>query len=219
MALTDDLWAVIPSGERLVELKRLVFTLVNDGVNVIVVDTGYPADVWGDVHPNVTIVRDTMLPKNISRWWNVGLRQVAKMCEAHEYTVAVLNDDVVLPPGSVKRLAEALEVCESAAACPMPGWPSDYITLCGRETHYRMTGFAFALRGSLELRADERLQWWYGDNDLDWQARQSGGMTLVGGKWDGYAHLYPNSTTVGALAEQAHRDRPTFVEKWGMAPW
>jgi hypothetical protein len=212
----NPLWAVIPSIDRHQELQQLIKTLVSSDVNVVVIDTGYktPLELEG-----VDVIRDIDPVRNISRWWNIGLDHVANHVGLAEYTVAVLNDDVVLPAGSVQRLAKEITDTESAGACPLPGLRAPYIKVTGLDTHYRMTGFAFALRGSLNLRADESLQWWYGDNDLDWHARQIGGMTFVGGAWEGFDHLYPNSTTVGELAAQAGRDRETFVKKWGRAPW
>lgn len=81
----------------------------------------------------------------------------------------------------------------------------------------RMPGYAFSMRGSAKLYADEDLQWWFGDDDLDWRIRQNGGNALVGGLQ--VEHLSPNLSTVGELAEQAGRDRQTFKDKWGKTPW
>lgn len=215
-------YAVIPSGFRPEELRNLVTRLVADDVNVVIVDTGY--DRMRIAHPLVTVVQDHAQPKNIQRWWNMGLGLVYEWESqnegAEEFIVAVLNDDVVVPAGFVQTLASAIEQTGAAAASPLPGLSSGAMMITGTGVYgYRMAGFAFALRGSLGLLADESFVWWYGDNDLDWQARQKGGVAHVGGAWEGFQHLYPNSTTVGELAEQANRDRETFVAKWGRAPW
>jgi hypothetical protein len=212
----NPLWAVIPSIDRHDDLQRLIKTLITSDVNVVVIDTGYKTPLEIE---HVDVIRDTDPVRNISRWWNIGLEHVAANVGLTEYTVAVLNDDVVLPAGSVQRLAAAINDTATAAACPLPGLRTPYLVVHGLETHHRMTGFVFALRGSLNLRADEHLQWWYGDNDLDWRARQHGGVAFVGGAWEGFDHLYPNSTTTGELAAQAGRDRETFIKKWGRAPW
>jgi hypothetical protein len=221
-----NLYAVIPSGFRPVELRNLVTRLVADDVNVIIVDTGY--DRIRIVHPKVSISQDLTLPKNIQRWWNVGLRRAYKAQELlvklgkttdEEFIVAVLNDDVVVPAGFVQTLASALERTGAAAACPAPGMRAPEMLVDYLRNAPRMLGFAFALRGSLGLLADESFGWWYGDNDLDWQARDRGGVVHVGGSWDGFQHLYPDSTTTGELAEQAGLDRQTFIKKWGVEPW
>lgn len=221
-----NLYAVIPSGFRPVELRNLVTRLVADDVNVIIVDTGY--DRIRIVHPKVSVSQDLDLPKNIQRWWNVGLRRAYKAQELlvklgktkdEEFVVAILNDDVVVPAGFVQTLASVMEQTGAAAACPAPGMKTPFFNVETKENTIRMLGFAFALRGSLGLLADESFGWWYGDNDLDWTARERGGVAFVGGAWDGFAHLYPDQTTVGELAEQAGKDRQTFVAKWGRQPW
>lgn len=226
-----NLYAVIPSGFRPVELRNLVTRLVADDVNVVIVDTGY--DRISIVHPRVSVSQDLDVPKNIQRWWNVGLRRVYKAHELmiklgkvpdEEFVVAVLNDDLEIPAGFVQTLADHIVRSGSAAACPLPGVRMDYWDLVSATTDdinisVRMTGYAFALRGSLGLLADESFGWWYGDNDLDWQARLKGGVTFVGGAWEGFRHLYPDQTTMGELALQAGRDRQTFVKKWGREPW
>jgi hypothetical protein len=80
-----------------------------------------------------------------------------------------------------------------------------------------MCPWAFILRGEVGLRADEKFGWWWGDTDLDWQACAAGGVLLLPGPVP--ANTLANSTTVGALAEQAGRDGQYFTAKWGRRPW
>jgi hypothetical protein len=223
------LFAVIPSCCRLQELTNLVKTLVEDGVHVIIVNTGYDtADLHGrglGTPENPTmIICDDREPKNISRWWNVGLDMAESWNkglthyadEPGDFVVAVLNDDIKIQKGFVRALSDAIFGHDAAAAAPdVWGWhtPRLYTKAVGSP----MPGFAFALRGSKKLRADESLVWWYGDNDLSWQAMEAGGLVTVPGLY--LEHLYPNSTTTGELAEQAGRDRETFREKWGRNAW
>lgn len=230
------LWAVIPSRNRREQLNNLYRKLIKDNVHVVIVDNGYtdsPIDVppeftdrvWFDA-PTVIKCHDD--PPNLSQLWNFGLKYVHRMeAELHygqtspsEYCVAVLNDDIIIPDRFVSRLAEALETTGGAAAYPdQHGYGQTFKhEYAGPISLYRrMTGYAFALRGSAGIYADETLQWWYGDDDIDWRARQNGGSVLVGGLK--VEHLTPNQTTVGVLAEQAGRDRETFIKKWGRAPW
>lgn len=217
-------YAVIPSAFRPNELRNLVTGLVNDGTKVVVVDTGYGEENrpkrLGRAENPVFVVQDFESPKNISRWWNYGLAMVNTLQEAsapdEEFIVAILNDDVIVGPRFVQQLGEKIFEHNTAGAFPnVHGVKSDIV--CQRSSWVRMSGFAFAMRGSLGLVADERLLWWYGDNDLEWQMFERGGLVCVADLK--IHHLYPNSTTTGELAEQAGRDRKTFEKKWSIVPW
>jgi hypothetical protein len=229
-----NLFAVIPSGNRPAELTRLVKALVTDGVHVIVVNTGYelcPSE-WldaGTPENPVAVVNAVTEPKNISRWWNFGLELAAEWNDRlaldaglyesgqPEYVVAVLNDDIVVESGFVHALAHGIIYHDVAISYPdVFGMGRDQVF--HQPSHWRMSGYAFALRGSMGIRADESMVWWYGDNDIEWQAFALGaGTVTVGGLK--IQHLYPSQSTVGELAEQAGRDRATFVQKWGAPPW
>lgn len=217
-----NLYAVIPSINRRETLTDLVNVLVNDGVHVIVVDTGYaePLNFGGAWQTRITILEDKREPKSISRWWNMGLTwadmiQWDSADDGNEYVVAVINDDVVAQPGLVQGLADAIIRHDVVTSFP-DVWGVGHDVVLRQPSGLRMSGYCFALRGSANLRADERLLWWYGDNMLEWEALRSGGVVLVGGLT--IQHLYPSSTTVGELAEQAGRDHDTFVSIWGCAP-
>jgi hypothetical protein len=220
-----NLWAVIPSKDRPEMLAGLCTQLFEDGVRPVVIDTGYEPELT-DID-SVDVIRDITQPPNISRWWNLGLDYIRTIenydVNSDEYVVAVLNDDLRVSPGFVQKLADTLVSTHAAAAYPDqfgllgPGRVWQHTIAEPIDLRTRMCGYAFALRGSANLRADENLAWWYGDDDLDWRARQAGGSVLVGGLQ--VEHLCANQTTVGTLAEQAGRDRQTFIDKWGRAPW
>lgn len=198
-------------------LLPLVRQLVFDDVNVVIVDNGYDPPLEGA--RGVEVVRVEQDQPNISALWNEGLKFVADW-ETEDYVVAVLNDDLRVPPNFVRHLADAIVQYDAAGAYPdQHNWRRTFNhTYAGPISLYRrMTGYAFALRGSKGIFADETLQWWYGDDDIDWRCRVAGGNVLVGNVT--VEHLTPNQTTVGALAEQAGRDRETFIKKWGRAPW
>lgn len=216
-----NLYAVIPSCDRPEMLSKLCQQLMQDKIQVVIIDTGYDPPLV-ELAGKVDVIRDDAQPPNISRWWNLGLDAIHEVQRwiDKEYVVAVLNDDLVIPPKFVQTLAGAIVKHGAAAAYPdQHGFGSDVNhTFAGPISLYRrMIGYAFALRGSANIRADETLQWWYGDDDIDWTARSRGGSVLVGGV--SVQHLTPNQTTVGALAEQTGRDRETFTAKWGRAPW
>jgi hypothetical protein len=208
-------------------LGNLCEQLGIDGVKTVVIDTGYKTPLPKQIYDwNVTVLGDNTQPPNISRWWNFGLNYIKMVEGPKEHVVAILNDDLVIPSGFVTDLAGVILETNAAAAYPdqhghfLTGEPHVLVHTKAEPVsiYTRMCGYAFALRGSLNLRADETLQWWYGDDDLDWRARQAGGSVLVGGLK--VQHLRPNESTVGALAEQAGRDRQTFADKWGgRTPW
>lgn len=214
-----NLYAVIPSGNRRQELTDLVNVLVSDGVRVIIVDTGYDTPLEFSA-PRVAVLYDVYQPKNISRWWNLGL-EMAETLERYaypneEFVVAVLNDDIVIPRGFVQALANGIIYHDVSGAFPdIYGMKRDFVL--HQVSHWKMSGYAFAMRGSQGFRAREELAWWGGDQDLEWQMLTNGGLVTVGGL--PLHHLYPNQSTVGELAEQAGRDRETFRQIWGRYGW
>src|SRR5262245_33183270 len=120
--MNRNLYAVIPSGQRPRELAGLLHDLIHfSDVKVIVVDTGYEKAVLK--HDRIVNIQDRGLI-NIQRWWNVGLRHIYELQQflqpGEEFTVAVLNDDLRVPPRFVERLDEGLNVTfpQAAAACP-----------------------------------------------------------------------------------------------------
>lgn len=216
-------YAVIPTkNTREQWLWPLVEALQADGTQVIIVNNGEPI-TEPPINPDVLLNIDMPVP-NLSRMWNLGLDQAAALAaEAGEleFIVAVLNDDISTPAGFVQRLGNAIIVGDVAAAFPdQNGVGHGLLSSAGPvPIRMRMCGYAFALRGSKNLRADETLQWWYGDDDLDWQARRAGGVVCVGGLH--VSHFDPNGFTgrTPELHEQAGRDRESFARKWGMTPW
>lgn len=220
------LYAVIPTRDRHDTLLAMVEKLLDDQVETIVVDNGSTPPI-SFIHPGVHLIRDEQQPPNLSRLWNLGLREATRdfhrwELQQPDYAVAVLNDDLILPPRFVQTLAEAMQRYHAAAAYPdQHGWGADalHTTPGPVDLRSRMCGYAFLLRGAARLYADETLQWWYGDDDLDWRARQAGGSLLVAGT--AVQHLHPNESTNTnpVLSAQAGLDRATFTQKWGQPPW
>lgn len=229
-------FAVIPTvGERNATLIPMVRQLTHDGVTVIIVHNSRDGSPEGGLwdadfdfpHHNPPFVSDHVWddgePVNLSKVWNLGLDWAHELANGAEYTVAVLNDDLVIPAGLVETMADAIERTNSAAAFAAY-WssPTAYQKFDDRSPWHlgnRMIGYAFALRGSVGLRADEDFLWWWGDSDLDLRARQAGGVVAV--QVPGLEHLDPNGYTNRnpALYEQAGHDRETFRRKHGFLPW
>lgn len=215
-------YAVIPTRNRGTWIGAMIETLVADDVHVVVVNNGEEPIPNGHL---AQVVQWPMQPPNLSIIWNVGLdvvdRHHWRTAAGEEYIVAVLNDDLGLPEHFVSRLEEFMDIYHAAAAYPDQHGYGLY-TLAMATTgspDRRMCGYAFALRGSLGLRADPSIKWWYGDDDLDWQARIKGGIVCVPGVQ--VTHYEPNLSTSRSpeLSEQAGRDRETFINKWGVPPW
>jgi GT2 family glycosyltransferase len=166
-----------------------------------------------------------MQPPNLSWLWNEGIREARNWYgpdRSHEAWVAVLNDDAVVPPGWFAAVGTAMTITGAVAGCSggtvrhgaLGGW--HFTTNPIDDVAVRLQGWAFIL-GPGDLMADERLQWWFGDTDIDMRARASGGTVIVNGLF--VANHRANSTTVGLLAEQAGRDRVTYESIHGPIKW
>lgn len=226
-------YAVIPTRNRPGMLADCIDSLLTGPqvLKVVVVDNGSdpPVDVsrWGDW---VTVLRWPQDPPNISILWNAGLDWVAAdVARAsakgslgwEKWNVLVVNDDVICPPHLVETLGKQMRATSAALAYPDQAGGQAEILHTRTEPvplSQRITGYAFLLRGEEGLRADPALAWWYGDDDIDWEARERGGALLVPGV--AVQHRAPDVQTNARpeLLAQAGRDRQTFITKWGKAP-
>lgn len=171
-----------------------------------------------DVVDHPALVHYTEKIPNISVMWNLGLDRVQELAQEHHY-VAVLNDDAVVPPRWFDAVVDGMTA--HAASAGSSGWGKPW-TQVHREPgpvplEERMSGFAFILNSGDNLRLDEQFQWWYGDDDLEWRAREASGVVKVQGHH--VDHRYPNGTTTGVLEQVATLDRQRFKRKWGKTPW
>lgn len=167
------------------------------------------------------LLREPEKPPNLSKLWNIGLDAAdgyAHLKHAERWFTAVLNDDAIVPYDWFETVETAMYTTGAAAGCSGPrSFFHDKPGPVGLET--RMTGWAFILDGTKGLRADENLRWWFGDDDLDWQARQAGGMAMTG-VLPAPQNLFPNGSMTPELQEQTARDAEYFQMKWGgLRPW
>ena len=218
--------AVIPTRNRHDLLTECVGSIVDQVDRVIIIDnlSDPPVDVdqW---HGKVGAVRLPLDPPNISTFWNTGIALAdasAHRIGATHWDIAVLNSDVVVPPCWVDSLSHAMRDTPAVLAYPdQHGGRQQLLHTKAApiDLRQRITGFAYLLRGEAGLRLDETLAWWYGDDDLDWRAREQGGALLVPGL--AVDHRCPNGSMYERpeLGEQAGRDRETFAQKWGRTPW
>lgn len=227
--MTAPTWAVVPSDGR-ASLLDCISSLHHQVDGVIVVVNGADRDrvtrAVETLEPlGVTAVHDPGTDRNISRWWNLGIDRAARLAlrtGAGTWNTLVVNDDTTAPANLTATLASALRATGAAMAYPNQHDSHETVWRAAEPVNlaHRITGFCFLLRGENRLlRADENLVWWYGDDDLDWRARQQGGAALVSGcavghhEPNGYTNAHPE------LQEQTARDRETFHIKWGRTPW
>lgn len=229
-------YALIPTHNRPLELLQLIKQLDTSTDVIFVIDNASDPAVSETVlsrhAPNskVMVIRDEEQPPNLYRLWNLGFDQIAiyhdvnaRQADLKQWDVAVFNDDTWIPHEWYDYVAIRLANRSTAAAvaCTDPYGILRHPLLKTQSgdgnINVRMCPWAFVVRGELGLRADESFGWWWGDTDFDWQACRNGGVLLL----PDYTtkNILANSTTHGALAEQAGRDAQTFSLKWGFKPW
>lgn len=176
----------------------------------------------------LSFITDTTQPKNISRWWNLGITAAASYAKAFhqdEWNVLIVNDDIVACPQLVETLNAGLRGLRTRT--PVLAYPDNWPPYGRAEFHStpgqvqlstRLSGWCFMLRGETRLLADEQFEWFYGDDDLDWRAREQGGAVMVPGC--PVEHLHPNELTAASLelSARTHLDRQLFAAKWGALP-
>jgi len=226
-------YAVIPTHNRPIELTRLVAQLRHDVDVIIIVDNASdpPVDVASVVTDDAKVVRAQIIhvvrvdeqPPNLYRLWNVGVDVVNERVETarhKQWDVAIFNDDAIIPDGWFDAVAHGLRahgvVIASTPTIHETQHDRVLTSTDSRNFNMRLCPWAFIMRGEVGLRADEQFHWWYGDNDLEWRARDLGGIALLRGPV--IINEHANATTTGALAEQAGRDGETFIAKWGRMP-
>lgn len=223
-------YAVIPTYNRPDVLMRSLAAACAEADTVFVIDNSDDPVKMAPVSDDGSwlVLRAPMRPPNLSKLWNIGLEMALQHARGGDctpdarlapYDVAVLNDDAIIPPGWFNAVATAMRAWEAAAGSSGLAGGTTYVHRIPGTTalHLRMQGHAFVLKGETHLRADERLAWWCGDNDLDMQARQAGGTVIIGGY--PVEHLHPDQSTTGELAARTGIDLATFVEKWSFRPW
>ena len=218
--------AVIPTRDRHDMLADCINSVVDQVDSVIVLDNlSHPPIDPEPWHGKVGVVSVPIDPPNISTLWNVGIALAdsqAHRAGATVWDIAVLNSDVVVPAHWVERLSHAMRATTAVLAYPDQHGGRQAVLHTKAEPidlRQRITGYAYMLRGEADLRLDEDLAWWYGDDDLDWTAREQGGALLVPGI--PVEHRCPNGSMYERpeLQEQAGKDRATFQRKWGRTPW
>jgi len=219
--------AIILTHNRPALLAECVTSIAPQVRIVMVIDNASDPPVRAATFP-LPLPADLLLtyvpdqPPNLSRLWNFALDALAKNTPSPRY-VAFLCDDTTVPDGWFTAVTQAMRDTGAAAGCSNP-WghqhPPRVKTEPDGDIMGRMPGWAFVLDTTKGIRADESMKWWFCDTDLDIQARQCGGMVMVGG------YPVPNhrpgeyTNSKPELGEQAGRDREAFAAKYGGGiPW
>lgn len=223
-------YVVIPTRDRHDMLYNCIESLFgeeeeNNPCEIIVVDN--LSDPPIKTHrANMSVMRCNNDPPNISRLWNMGIdvsRIYARQGIQPEFNIAVLNSDVICPPGWLAGMDDGLRKYNATLAYPDQhgslNAPIKHVSAEPISLYERITGFAWMLRGETGIRLNEDLVWWYGDDDLDWRCRELGGAVMLPNL--AVEHLDPNGSMNRRteLSVQAGKDRATFQEIWGNTPW
>lgn len=164
-------------------------------------------------------------PPNLSRFWNIGIREVERRAGRKgqdTWDIAFLCDDAIVHPTWFGEVTTEMRAMGAAAGSTHSAVETKVPILKTTPDHdiwNRMCPWAFVLRGEAGIRADEDLQWWWGDTDLDFKARNTGGVVIAPGSVVTNQRVGEFTNVYAHLAEQAGRDGETFVKKWGYRPW
>lgn len=171
--------------------------------HVVVVATQPGVDL-----PDGVIRLDDHGPRNIQRWWTLGIDEAERRGAT---AVAVLNDDMRVTSQTLPTLHRALRETGAAIASPSRDEFREGVhkrPLIPYEP--RLWGSIWVLDLSTGLRPNPRYVWWYGDNDLDIRARRHhGGVVLTQVE---YEHVHPSTATFRSpeLLAQTELDAVTF---------
>lgn len=189
----NNLWLVIPTGARTQYLQDIFLKSRIPENRRILVRTIPDSPI-----PNATNL-NYMGEFNIQKWWNFGINYA--IANGAEY-VAVLNDDVELANDPLNKIATTMK----ALKVPL-GYPFPFLG--------HVCGYCWVLDVNSPIRPDENYKWWYGDRDLDIQARLNGGVVHVPAM---VRHIHGNELTRDNqhLIELTKADEELFFKKWNL---
>lgn len=191
--MTSNLWLVIPTGTRTQYLKDIFNECdIEPSKRVLVRTIDAP-----DVENAINLKYEGEF--NIQKWWNFGIDYARE--RGAEY-VAVLNDDVQILSNPLRRIAEVMKATGATLGYPFP--------FTGH-----VCGYCWVLDVKSGIRLDEDFVWWYGDRDLDLQARKLKGVVHVPAM---VRHIEGNVLTSQSneLMELTKADEKLFFKKWNL---
>lgn len=174
---------------------------------------------------NLGLERVTVLSvdegSGIHKMWNTALERVS----AGNH-VCFLNDDVSLDKDAISMLASQLDADPSIGLiCPnydnrlITGTDQDVFGATGVYGKTGIAGASMMLRSDLASawRFDERMKWYFGDDDVSrWVSQIAGGRTVVSGltrAWGNNSWTTQNDPPKN-FKEITDEDKRIFDEKW-----
>ena len=225
-SITSKVDVVIPFKYYLSGLVNLVYQLSQDKkVNkVIIVCDGQEAYESVEGFPFSGNVITTMVPSGIGihRMWNLGMQLSEK-----DNHIAFINDDVSLGDNCMTTLSDALDanlgvglVCPNYSDKQMLEDVVSTTTCRGRyDGEGGIAGFCFVLSKDCKngWRFDERMRWWYGDDDIvNWvnliENKQSVIVANASCKHEHSATI--NTFPPDNFTAIVEKDRVVFENKW-----
>lgn len=216
-------FVVIPGRDRHDMTVDLLGDLADQGAHVFLYDNGSSpsyADTIGqrvDIGQHVDVDIIDAADMGLHDMWADGIMRAR--ARSPRCNIAILNNDLRVEPDFLRKLALAMRARDDVwIAYPDVRGAVEYGRVVPTEGDGQtMTGFAFMLRGESDLNVDTDFAWWYGDWDLELQARAAGKyvVTVGGVKVE---HLEPTLSTRGERLEQAKADEARFAEKWDRDP-
>ena len=222
--MTHGTYAIVLTCDRPELLDRCLAAISVQVDKVVIIDNGETSvSMIGRPHCVRYSIQDK--PPNLSRFWNIGIREVEYLAEKRQqetWDVAFLCDDAIVHSTWFQEVTQCMRGHGAVAASTHSAVPVTQPilkTAPDSDIWNRMCPWAFVLRGEAGIRADEDLKWWWGDTAIDFTARGQGGTVIAPGavvqneKLGEYTNIYSH------LAEQAGRDGETFAAKWSGRPW
>lgn len=153
---------------------------------------------------------------NFAKWYNLGMG-FARSQGASE--LLWLESDVRMPYETVERLQEALRE-GYLMVCPNYYWEARELKtdLLWKRTALDRVIIGTMIDGSTEVYADERYEWWYEMDDIEYQLRERGPVAII---WDAYARHVGFEYFDMPLdkIDKTKRGRRLFLDKWGQEPF
>lgn len=223
--------AVIPSIGRSRFTPALLDTLARDGLceRIVVIDNEpglshclrrndwincTPAVMTAYITGRLALVKSP--ETTIYGAWNYGMDVAA----AEGWDCAVLNDDIVLPDGSIRQAQRLLD-----DACPLVGLnygpgpgvgDHGFKLVSGTFKDGGIGGFAFVVAPDAAPRVHPGFRWWYGDDDLMRRVSAMGGQLRIA---FGAPVAHPEPSTSGNQMDwrldAIAADEALFRELWG----
>ena len=230
MTVPNPLFVVCPSGRNPDGLATIIELGISDAdvAATIVVGTGpgasdavsYPGDRVAVLHSDA---------RNYQTWVNLGWSFAAAMVPAGPYDLVIVNDDVVVIPGSFGRLGRALRSGDWHIVGADHTWRTTDGTAHAEHVRavsgtYRsggIPGWCFAVRGELARRGclldggmDEQFEWYYGDDDLVRRVETSGGHVGIAEHVPVDHHHEFSASQVDWPHHAKSRDAVRYHAKW-----